>query len=151
MCVKPRLVFTHFSLFMKHPKHYILRKLFFFVISNICVCYHTQTSATFMLISICCSRTLHQKQASCLVALSGSDRLSSMVNTRLVYQKVVLRGVTVGWKEGNILFNDTLNTFYLRLYGVRHMVKDHSDSDNGNLMPPHMLLLPINSKSCNTG
>ena len=32
-------------------------------------------------------------------------------------------------KEGNVLFNDTLNTFYLRLYGVRHMVKDHSDSE----------------------
>ena len=33
-------------------------------------------------------------------------------------------------KEGNVfLFNDTLNTFYLRLYGVGHMVKDHSDSD----------------------
>ena len=31
-------------------------------------------------------------------------------------------------KEGNVLFNDALNTFYLRLYGVRHMVKDHSDS-----------------------
>ena len=30
--------------------------------------------------------------------------------------------------NGNVLFNDTLNTFYLRLYGVRHMVKDHSDS-----------------------
>ena len=29
-------------------------------------------------------------------------------------------------KEANVLFNDTLNTFYLRLYGVRHMVKDHS-------------------------
>ena len=27
-------------------------------------------------------------------------------------------------KEGNILFNDALNTFYLRLYGVGHMVKD---------------------------
>ena len=27
------------------------------------------------------------------------------------------------------LFNDALNTFYLRLYGVRHMVKDHSDSE----------------------
>ena len=27
-----------------------------------------------------------------------------------------------------VLFNDALNTFYLRLYGVRHMVKDHSDS-----------------------
>ena len=26
-------------------------------------------------------------------------------------------------KEDNILFNDALNTFYLRLYDVRHMVK----------------------------
>ena len=43
-------------------------------------------------------------------------------------------------KEGNVLFNDALNTFYLRLYGVRHMVKDHSDSERGNPMPPHMLL-----------
>ena len=34
-----------------------------------------------------------------------------------------------GRKEGNVLFNDILNTFYLRLYGVRHMVKDHSDSE----------------------
>ena len=34
---------------------------------------------------------------------------------------------TQGRKEGNVLFNDTLNTFYLRLYGVGHMVKDHSD------------------------
>ena len=31
-----------------------------------------------------------------------------------------------------ILFNDALNTFYLRLYGVRHMVKDHSDSEREN-------------------
>ena len=50
-------------------------------------------------------------------------------------------------KEGNVLFNDALNTFYLRLYGVRHMVKDHSDdSDKGNPLPPHRLLLSINSK-----
>ena len=28
-------------------------------------------------------------------------------------------------KYGNVLFNDTLNTFYLRLYDVGHMVKDH--------------------------
>ena len=27
-------------------------------------------------------------------------------------------------KEGSVLFNDALNTFYLRLYGVRHMVKE---------------------------
>ena len=32
-------------------------------------------------------------------------------------------------KEGNVLFNDTLNTFYLRLYGIRHMVNDDSDSE----------------------
>ena len=34
-----------------------------------------------------------------------------------------------GKRKGNVLFNDTLNTFYLRLYGVGHMVKDHSDSE----------------------
>ena len=49
-------------------------------------------------------------------------------------------------KEGNVLFNDALNTFYLRLYGVGHMVKDHSDSERGNPLPPHGLLFPINSK-----
>ena len=48
-------------------------------------------------------------------------------------------------RERNIWFNDALNTFYLRLYGVRHMVKDHSDSEKGNLLPPHRLLLSINS------
>ena len=42
--------------------------------------------------------------------------------------------------EGNALFNDALNTFYLWLYGVRHMVKDHSDSERGNPLPPHRLL-----------
>ena len=49
-------------------------------------------------------------------------------------------------EERNVLFNDALNTFYLRLYGVRHMVKDHSDSEKGNPLPPHGLLLLINSK-----
>ena len=49
-------------------------------------------------------------------------------------------------KVGNVLFNDALNTFYLRLYGVGHMVKDHSDSERGNLLPPHGLLFLINSK-----
>ena len=49
-------------------------------------------------------------------------------------------------KEGNFLFNDALNTFYLRLYGVRNMVKDHSDSEKGNPLPPLRLLFPISSK-----
>ena len=35
---------------------------------------------------------------------------------------------------GNVLFNDALNTFYLRLY-----------SEKGNLLPPHGLLFPIRS------
>ena len=35
--------------------------------------------------------------------------------------------------EQNIL-NDALNTFYLQLYGVIHMVEDNSDSERGNPM-----------------
>ena len=52
-------------------------------------------------------------------------------------------GVTT---ERTVLFNDALNTFYLRLYGVRHMVKEHSDSERGNPLSPHRLLFPISSK-----
>ena len=78
------------------------------------------------------------------------------------------------YTEGrNVLFSDALNTFYLPLYGVGHygkgkkemfyltkhsthfiygymasdiMVKDHSDSERGNPLPPHGLLFPISSK-----
>ena len=39
--------------------------------------------------------------------------------------------VSVLGKEGNVLFNYAHNTFYLRLYGIRHVVKDHSDSERG--------------------
>ena len=51
----------------------------------------------------------------------------------------------VSKRERNVLFNEALNTFDLWLYGVRHMVKDHSDSEKGNLLLPHRLLLSINS------
>ena len=40
--------------------------------------------------------------------------------------------------EGNVLFNDALNTFYLRLYGVGDMVKDHSDSEREETRCRHM-------------
>ena len=56
-----------------------------------------------------------------------------------------IRADTAPRKEGNVLFNNTLNTFYLRLYGFGHMVKDHSDSEKGNPLPPHRLLFPISS------
>ena len=36
--------------------------------------------------------------------------------------------------------------FYLRLYAVGHMVKDHSGSERGNPLPPHGLLFPVSSK-----
>ena len=49
-------------------------------------------------------------------------------------------------KEGNVLFNDVHNTFYFGLYGVDHIVKDHSDSERGNPLLPNRLLFPINSK-----
>ena len=46
-------------------------------------------------------------------------------------------------KEGNVLFIDALSTFYLLIYGVIHMVKDNSDSEIGNELPPHGLFFPI--------
>ena len=42
------------------------------------------------------------------------------------------------WTDGRktfFLFIDALNTFYLWLYDVGHMTKDHSDSDRGNPLP----------------
>ena len=57
---------------------------------------------------------------------------------------------TLGWKERNVLydkfntflFNDTLNTCYLRLCDFKHMAKDHYDNERGNpLLPLHGLLL----------
>ena len=63
-----------------------------------------------------------------------------MVKTNFIYL------LDMRERERNVLFNDALDTFYLRLYGVRHMVKDHSDSEKGNPLPPHSLLLSTNSK-----
>ena len=74
------------------------------------------------------------------------------LSTHFIYcymaSDIWLRTILIVRKErkGNVLFNDTLNTFYLLLYGIRHMVKDHSDSEKGNPLPPHRLLFPISSK-----
>ena len=51
-----------------------------------------------------------------------------------------------GDRKEMFYFNDALNTFYLRLYGVTHMVKYHTDSERGNPLPPHGLFFLINSK-----
>ena len=47
-------------------------------------------------------------------------------------------------KEGNVYFNDALNTFYLWLYGIRQMVKNHSDRERENPLLPHRLLFYMN-------
>ena len=57
----------------------------------------------------------------------------------------------IGRKEGNVLFNDSLNTFLNGYMAVRHMVKDHSDSEKRNPLPQHRLLFPISSKGSQTG
>ena len=54
---------------------------------------------------------------------------------RLQYWNVELVEWNTGMKEGNVLFNDALNTFLKRLYSIRHMVKDHSYSERGNPLP----------------
>ena len=69
---------------------------------------------------------------------------SALFNWKLVFIKLYMKTIR---KEGNVLFIDALNIFYLRLNGVGHMVNDYSDSERGNPLPPlHGLLFLITSK-----
>ena len=56
----------------------------------------------------------------------------------------VLKRMEYKLRARNVLFNDALNTFYIQLYGVRHMVKDHSDSKETRCR--HIGYSSINSK-----
>ena len=98
--------------------------------------------------------SLPSSESSCLRAVCdlrhwcSSNWMSSRPSTKL---RMPSSPTGLPWRlererERNVLFNDALNTFYLRLYGVRHMVKDHCDSEKWNPLPPHRLLLSINSK-----
>ena len=52
-----------------------------------------------------------------------------------------------GRKEMFYLTTHYLTThIILRLYDVKHMVKDHWDNERGNPLPPNKLLFPISSK-----
>ena len=79
------------------------------------------------------------------VAAAESPR---MTTTEIVYTKSSSDCVTTDGKEEgrSVLFNDALNTFYLQLYCVGHIVKDHSDNKRGNPLPSHGLLFPITIK-----
>ena len=52
------------------------------------------------------------------------------------------------WRYADGFYSVTvqdMDMFYLQLYGIRYMVKDHSDSERGNLLPPHGPIFPISS------
>ena len=83
--------------------------------------------------------------------------LAALIEQNIIYQQVKYyflpnsRDITnyqtkERMMEGNVLFNNALHTLYLRLYGIRHMVKDHSDSERGNPLLPHGQLFLISSK-----
>ena len=48
-----------------------------------------------------------------LSQLVGKNQSNNTVNSQ--------NSCVEGFRERNVLFNDALNTFYLRLYGVRHI------------------------------
>ena len=91
--------------------------------------------------------TLHDLSFHCQIMsnISVTD-LQSLIKNLMKLQMTQHTMFTEWRKEGNVLFNDALNTFYLRLYGVIHMVKNNSDSEAGNPLLLHGLLFPISSK-----
>ena len=92
----------------------------------------------------------HNQTDSTALEMRQQDLQGEVYNSRRCSQECLgphpssrKQGMKQHRKEGNVLFNDALNTFYLRLYGVRHMVKNHSDRERGNPLPPHRLLFSI--------
>ena len=72
-----------------------------------------------------------------------TPRLAAWITSRTNFS----RSSSVKRNKKEMFYLTTHSThFYLRLYGVRHMVKDHSDSEKGNPLPPHRLFFPISSK-----
>ena len=71
---------------------------------------------------------------------------TDILHNKTLYPSCCLFLFSLGRKEGNVLFNDALNTFYITDIWFRTYVKDHSDSERGNPLPPHWLLFPISIK-----
>ena len=89
-----------------------------------------------------------QKEATMREEVKQAHKAWIKVSVHLSYSPschgAIDRLCRVLWVLKNIY--DALNTFYLWLYGISHMVKGHSDSERGNPLPPHRLLFPISSK-----
>ena len=65
--------------------------------------------------------------------------------TALSFFKTSRNTQMFGRKEGNVLFNDTLNTFYFTVIWRQTYGKGPL-SEREDPLPPHGLLFPINSK-----
>ena len=74
-----------------------------------------------------------------------------------VYTEMVTNGYTHGWqllqvldehqeREREMFYLTTHSTHFIYGYMASDMVKDHYDSEKGNPLSPHRLLLLINSK-----
>ena len=62
------------------------------------------------------------QKINCIVD-NDSIQSTNVVKIRPIFDKRRYLYTCWNWKEGNVLFNDALNTFYLRLYGVRYIGK----------------------------
>ena len=49
-------------------------------------------------------------------------------------------------REREMFYLTTHSTHFIYGYMASDMVKDHSDNEKGNPLPPHRLLFPISSK-----
>ena len=82
-------------------------------------------------------RVLHCSSAAEMISFNSCECFSVSATKFILLTSVVVDisfsfwifFVWVGRKEDIFLLNDTLNTFYLQLYGVWHKVKDHSDCE----------------------
>ena len=63
------------------------------------------------------------------------------------FPEFLLRRYEIHMKGRECLFNDALNTFSLRLYGVGYMVKNYSDIERGNPLSLYGLLFSISKGS----
>ena len=63
------------------------------------------------------------------LVIKGVEGVDKQTDKQIINQptnQTVNRSIN---QQGNVLFNDALNTFYLRLYAVGNMVKHYSDSE----------------------
>ena len=82
----------------------------------------------------------------CIINDGNDNNIYNKVsNTHIPLMNFNRRVINDGGRKWGFLTTHS-TYFILRLHGVGHMVKDYSDSERGNPLPPHGLFFPINSK-----